>query len=75
MANSSIVGKAKNIIIKEFIKDIDIVRAIGDEEITSLEGSEKLVNKRIFNYHQNPNYKNPDELFRALDLILHRKHY
>lgn len=55
MANSSIIGKAKNIIIKEFIKDIDIIHAIGDEEISSIEKSEKLVNTHIFNYHQNPN--------------------
>lgn len=54
MANSSIIGKAKNKIIKELIKDIDIIQAIGDEDITSLENAEKLVNTHIFNYHQNP---------------------
>ena len=30
MANSSIIGSAKNKIIKEFIKDIDIILAIGE---------------------------------------------
>lgn len=54
MANSLIIGKTKNKIIKEFIKDIDIIQAIGDEEITSLAGAEKLVNKCIFTYNQNP---------------------
>ena len=55
MANSSIIGKAKNIIAREFIKDIDIIQAIGDENITSLDNAEKLINTRIFSYNQNPN--------------------
>lgn len=55
MANSSIIGSAKNKIIKEFIKDIDIILAIGDEEVVSTDNSEKLVNTHIFNYNQNPN--------------------
>ena len=50
MANSSIIGSAKNKIIKEFIKDIDIILAIGDEEVVSTDNSEKLVNTHIFNY-------------------------
>lgn len=54
MANSSIIGKAKNKIVREFIKDVDIIQAIGDENVTSLENSEKLINTRIFNYNQNP---------------------
>lgn len=52
MANSSIIGKAKNTIIKELIKDDAIVQAIGAEEIDE---PEKLVDTHIFNYHQNPN--------------------
>lgn len=55
MANSSIIGRAKTKIIKEFIKDIDIVQAIGDESVTSLDNAEKLINTRIFSYNQNPN--------------------
>ena len=52
MANSSIIGIAKNKIIKEFIKDDEIVKAIDSHDITS---PQKLVNTHIFNYHQNPN--------------------
>ena len=52
MANSSIIGMAKNKIIKEFIKDTDIVQAINNPDIVS---KEKLVGTHIFNYHQNPN--------------------
>lgn len=55
MSNSSIIGKAKNIIIKEFIKDVDIINGIGDENIKSTQNAEKLVNTKIFNYNQNPN--------------------
>lgn len=53
MANSSIIRKAKNKIIKEFIKDKDIVAAINSSEIKPNE-SEKLINKHIFDYNQNP---------------------
>ena len=60
MANSSIVGKAKNKIIKEFIKDSDIVAAIDSPDITS---AEKLINTHIFNYHQNPNTINTIKTF------------
>ena len=52
MANSSIVRIAKNKIIKEFIKDPDIIAAINSSEIKSGE-PEKLINKHIFNYNQN----------------------
>lgn len=55
MANSAIIGKAKNKIVREFIKDIDIVQAIGDENVTTLDNAEKLINTKIFNYNQNPN--------------------
>ena len=52
MANSSFVGKVKNQIIKEFIKDKDIITAIHSSDVTS---PEKLIGTHIFNYHQNPN--------------------
>ena len=65
MANSSFIGKAKNKIIKEFIKDTEIVQAIGSSNITS---SEKLVGTHIFNYHQNPNTINTVETFITLQV-------
>lgn len=55
MANGIIIGDTKNKIIKEFIKDEDIVLAIGDENITSTSNAEKLIGTHIFNYNQNPN--------------------
>lgn len=60
MANSSIVGKAKNKIIKEFIKDKEIVNAIGSSSVTSIEN---LIGTHIFNYHQNPYTLNTAETF------------
>lgn len=57
MANSSIIKKAKNKIIKEFIKDQDIIKAINSSEIKPNE-SEKLINKHIFDYNQNPHTLN-----------------
>lgn len=55
MANSSIIRKAKNKIVKEFIKDPEIVAAINSSEVTS---PEKLIGKHIFNYNQNPHTLN-----------------
>ncbi len=52
MANSSIINVIKNKIVKEFIKDDNIVKALNATEITS---PEKLIGTHIFNYHQNPN--------------------
>ena len=60
MANSSIIKTAKNKIIKEFIKDKDIVQAINSSEITS---PEKLKGTHIFDYHQNPNTINTVQTF------------
>lgn len=51
MANSSIIRKAKNKIIREFIKDKDIVAAINSNKITK---PEELINTHIFDYNQNP---------------------
>ena len=51
MANSNSIGKIKRQLIKELIKDDNIVRAI-DSDITS---AEKLIGTHIFDYHQNPN--------------------
>jgi len=52
MANSSFIGKAKNIIAREFIKDDEIVKAIDSHLIKS---NEELLDTHIFTYHQNPN--------------------
>lgn len=51
MANSTIIGKIKNKIIKGLIKDKEIVAAIHSTEVTS---PEKLVGTHIFNFHQIP---------------------
>ena len=53
MANSSIVKKVKNKVIKELIKDSNIVSAINSDKV-SKDTPEKLINTHIFNYHQNP---------------------
>lgn len=65
MANSSIIGKAKNRIIKEFIKDKEIIAAINSSEVTS---PEKLKGTHIFDYHQNPNTINTVETFITLQV-------
>ena len=65
MANSSIIKTAKNRIIKEFIKDSEIVKAIHSSNITS---SEKLINTHIFDYHQNPNTLNTVETFITIQV-------
>ena len=51
MANSSIIGKIKNKIIRGFIKDKEIIQAIDSPNI---ESPEKLIGTHIFDFHQNP---------------------
>lgn len=53
MANSSIITKSKNKIIKEFIKDPNIIQAI-DSSTLNLKQTEKYIGTHIFDYHQNP---------------------
>ena len=53
MANSSIIGEAKNKIIRELIKDETILAAI-DSDNKEVDSPEKYINTHIFNYHQNP---------------------
>lgn len=53
MANSSIIRIAKNKIIKEFIKDPEIIAAINSDKVKPSE-PEKLINTHIFDYNQNP---------------------
>lgn len=53
MANSSIIGTAKNKIIRKLIRNEDIIRAIGSHNIDQ-STPEKYIGTHIFNYHQNP---------------------
>jgi hypothetical protein len=74
MSNSSIVGKAKNKIIKEFIKDKNIVAAIDSSEIKSNE-PEKLIGKHIFNYNQNPHTLNIVGTFITVQVHIPQNYY
>lgn len=67
MANSSIIGKVKNKIIKEFIKDEAIVNAIHS---SSVKKPEELINSHIFNYHQNPHTINAVETFVTVEVSI-----
>lgn len=74
MANSSIIRKAKNKIVKDFIKDPDIVAAIHSSEIKPNE-PEKLINKHIFNYNQNPNTLNKVGTFITIQVHIPHDYY
>ena len=74
MANSSIIRKAKNKIVKEFIKDQDIVAAINSTTIDSNE-SEKLINTHIFNYNQNPHTLNIVGTFITIQVHIPQSYY
>ena len=74
MANSTIINKAKNKIIKEFIKDKEIVAAINSSTVKPNE-TEKLVNKHIFNYHQNPHTINTIETFITIQVHIPQSYY
>lgn len=74
MANSSIIGKAKNKIIKEFIKDTDIVAAINSPTIDANK-PEKLVGTHIFNYHQNPNTIDTVMTFITVQIHIPQNYY
>ena len=74
MANSSIIRKAKNKIIKEFIKDPDIIAAINSSEIKSNE-PEKLIGKHIFNYNQNPHTLNIVGTFITIQVHIPQNYY
>lgn len=67
MANSSIIRKAKNKIVKEFIKDKEIIAAINSSSVKSNE-PEKLINKHIFDYNQNPHTLNVVGTFITLQV-------
>lgn len=72
MANSNSVGKLKRQIIKEFIKDNDIVKAIDSPNITS---PEKLINTHIFDFHQNPNTINAVITFITIQVHIPESFY
>ena len=71
MANSSFIGKAKNKIIKEFIKDESIIQAIG----SSITSPEKLIGTHIFNYHQNPNTLTTVDTFITIQVHIPQSYY
>ena len=74
MANSSIIRKAKNKIIKEFIKDPDIIDAINSSEVKSNE-PEKLIYKHIFDYNQNPHTLNIVGTFITIQVHIPQSYY
>lgn len=74
MANSSIIRKAKNKIVKEFIKDVEIVAAINSSEVKSDE-PEKLINKHIFDFNQNPHTLNTVGTFITIQVHIPQNYY
>lgn len=74
MANSSIIRKAKNKIIKEFIKDPDIIAAINSSKIKPNE-PEKLIYEHIFDYNQNPHTLNDVRTFITIQVHIPQSYY
>ena len=74
MANSSILRKAKNKIVKEFIKDQDIIAAINSSTVQPNE-PEKLINTHIFNYNQNPHTLNIFGTFITIQVHIPQSYY
>ena len=72
MANSSIIRKAKNKIIKEFIKDEAIVAAINSKTIIK---PEELINTHIFDYNQNPHTLNEVGTFITIQVHIPYSYY
>ena len=72
MANSSIIGEAKNKIIKSFISDDAIVKAIDPVHMNS---KEELINRYIFNYHQNPDTIKDIDTFLTVQVHIPQQHY
>lgn len=54
MANSHIVEKVKNIVIKEMIKDDLLIKAIDPPKELNIKQPQELMNKVIFSYNQDP---------------------
>ena len=74
MANSSIIRKAKNKIIKEFIKDQDIIDAINSSEVKPSE-PQKLLYTHIFDYNQNPLTLNIVGTFITIQVHIPQNYY
>ena len=74
MANSSIIRKAKNKIVKEFIKDEEIVAAIDSSEV-NLNEPEKLINKHIFDFNQNPHTLNKVGTFITIQVHIPQNYH
>lgn len=72
MANSSIISKAKNKIVRELIKDRDIIAAINSADIKS---PEKLIGTHIFDYHQNPHTLNTVGTFITIQVHIPNSYY
>ena len=72
MSNSSIVRKAKNRIIKEFIKDKDIIAGINSGKISE---PENLINEHIFDYNQNPHTLNTIGTFITIQVHIPQDYY
>lgn len=67
-ANSRIIEKAKNIIIKELIQDVDFLKALNvPDDVIDSEG---VLNKYIFDYHQNPNTVEEVQTFLTIQVHL-----
>ena len=74
MPNSSIIKRAKNKIVKEFIKDKNIINAINSSEVKPNE-PEKLINKHIFDYNQNPHTLNIVGTFITIQVHIPQSYY
>jgi hypothetical protein len=74
MPNSSIVRIAKNRIIKEFIKDPEIIAAINSYKIKPNE-PEKLIGTHIFDYNQNPHTLNMVGTFITIQVHIPQNYY
>ncbi len=72
MANSSIIGKIKNKIIRGFIKDKEIIQAIDSPNI---ESPEKLIGTHIFDFHQNPFTINDVKTFITIQVHIPQVYY
>ncbi len=71
MSNSYVIGEAKNKIIREFINDDAIIKAINPVDIDS---NEELINKYIFNFHQNPTTINDIKTFITIQVHIPRQY-
>ena len=74
MANSSIVRIAKNKIVKEFIKDTNIVAAIHSSTVSSNKPQD-LINTHIFDYNQNPHTLNIVGTFITIQVHIPQNYY